>query len=233
MFNFPFPIYLVGGAVRDKLLGNKINDLDYVVVHDSFDEVVRAVEYLGGVVYVASPEFLTLRCRLPELGDVDIALARFDGEYEDGRRPSSTSSANSIIDDLARRDFTINAIAQRVPSGEIVDPFDGRGDIKEGLLRCVGDPESRLREDALRGFRLLRFSITLQFEIERQTLNALQSLDVESFSGVATERIQKELDKTLRVDPFMTFHLMNNQMSVLGDVVKLREELRFVTTTKK
>src|SRR5690606_36604279 len=120
-----------------------------------------------GTVLVAMPG--------PAGGEVHVTTFRVDLDYRDGRRPSAVQFSRSIIDDLARRDFTINAIAWDPEDDEIVDPFGGREDVRARLVRAVGDPVERLREDALRALRAVRFATQLGFDIDLETWRAIEA----------------------------------------------------------
>src|SRR6478735_1674813 len=156
--------YQVGGCVRDSLLGVESKDIDFSVEAPSYEAMREAViERCGGnpeSIKVDKPEFATIRAIDPKLGGVDFVLCRKDGAYSDGRRPDSVEMG-TLLDDLARRDFTVNAIA-RADDGSLIDPFNGQADLKLRLLRCVGGVD-RLREDSLRMLRAFRFAITKGF----------------------------------------------------------------------
>lgn len=182
--------FLVGGCVRNLLLGRRPKDWD--LCSSSPPEKTAALfpkSYPTGIkhgtVTVSSGGRL-----------LEVTTFRLDGPYEDGRRPDYVKFVSSLEEDLSRRDFTINAMAMDA-DGNIYDPFGGRRDLERKLIRCVGDPDKRFREDALRMLRALRFSAELDFEIEEKTLEAVRRLSPR-VSGLASERIQAELCKTLR-----------------------------------
>ena len=152
-----YKTYLVGGAVRDEILGKPNKDLDYVMLAPSFDAMRGALLDAGCKIFIEKPEYLTIRANHPILGSVDFACARADGNYSDGRRPDSTDITSDLVKDLSRRDFTMNAILREPETGHVIDFFDGIADAKAGLIRCVGDPAARFREDGLRILRALRF----------------------------------------------------------------------------
>jgi tRNA nucleotidyltransferase (CCA-adding enzyme) len=129
---------------------------------------------------------------------VDFVLCRKDGPSTDGRRPDFVE-AGTILDDLARRDFTVNAMA-RDEDGVLLDPHGGREDLEAGLLRFVGSAEDRLAEDALRAFRALRFSVTKRFTITDETAEALRAMHAEAFDAVSTDRMRDELHKMFSTD---------------------------------
>lgn len=198
--------YQVGGSVRDRFLGNdKSKDIDYAVEAASFDMMRMAILQQGGKIFVETPQYFTIRANVPNLGACDFSLCRKDGVYTDGRRPDSVEVAN-INDDLARRDFTMNAIAIDMQTQNTLDPFNGINDIENRIIRCVGEPLQRFTEDKLRVFRAVRFAVTLDFEIERDTMMAM--VEVNDFSGVATERMVVELEKMFAVNTNRSLDLL-------------------------
>lgn len=156
--------YLVGGAVRDRLMGIEPKDLDYAVEAPSFEAMLEWIRERGKV-FLVENEYLTVRAHIKGKQPADFVLARKDGDYLDGRRPD-TVTPGTILDDLARRDFTVNAIALDEDTGDYIDPHGGRRDIEQNLLRCVGLASDRIMEDALRMLRAMRFSITKGFKLE-------------------------------------------------------------------
>lgn len=181
---------LAGGCVRDSLLGRRPSDWD-IASSASPEEVLalfpRCVPtgIKHGTVTVLSGG-----------GSVEVTAFRAEGGYSDHRRPDSVSFGCPLEADLARRDLTVNAMAMDA-AGEITDPFGGRDDLRRRLLRCVGEPERRFYEDALRMLRTVRFSAQLGFEIEPRTLEAMRAL-AHLASGLSAERVRDELLKTLR-----------------------------------
>ena len=181
---------LAGGCVRDSLLGRRPSDWD-IASSASPEEVLalfpRCVPtgIKHGTVTVLSGG-----------GSVEVTAFRAESGYSDHRRPDSVSFGCPLEADLARRDLTVNAMAMDA-AGEITDPFGGRDDLRRRLLRCVGEPERRFDEDALRMLRTVRFSAQLGFEIEPRTLEAIRAL-AHLASGLSAERVRDELLKTLR-----------------------------------
>jgi len=129
---------------------------------------------------------------------VEVTTFRTEGAYSDGRRPESVEFVTSLEEDLSRRDFTINSMAAS-PAGEVIDPFGGAADIENRTIRCVGDPESRFSEDALRMFRAFRFRAQLGFSIEPETLSAIYA-NASKAGLISAERVRVELEKTLMSD---------------------------------
>lgn len=210
-------LYEVGGCVRDELLGVKSKDIDFSVVLDNEDKVVacamnesyydymvRSLEIIGVKVIrdndgvPVGAEFLTVRGIHSKRGAVDFVLARKEGDYSDGRRPDKVE-VGTLVDDLARRDFTMNAIAKD-ENGALIDPFNGRKDIRDGIIRAVGDPIERLTEDALRAVRAFRFAVTKGFYIDGSLAAAMESFEVCNAIcyKISDERIQAELSKAFR-----------------------------------
>ncbi|MDR0452758.1 MAG: HD domain-containing protein [Treponema sp.] len=180
--------YLVGGAVRDLLLGKKAADWDLAVdarpeeVMSMFRRVIPTGIKHGTVTVVYKGV------------SVEVTTFRTESGYSDGRRPDRVEYAPSIGEDLSRRDFTMNALAARLPSGKLVDPFGGAADIKSGTIRCVGRPAERFSEDGLRPVRALRFASQLGFSVERETLDAIPGA-LGITAKVSPERIRDEFEK--------------------------------------
>lgn len=190
--------YLVGGSVRDKLLGIKSKDNDYVVMAKSFGEMKQAIVDRGGTIFLETPQHFTIRATIPGMGACDFVLPRVDGFYGDGRRPDSVS-VGTLMDDLARRDFTVNAIALD-ENGDYVDPHNGKQDIEDRVLRCVGKAYDRFNEDALRLLRALRFTITKGFLPHSDVENCLANpnLAEKLQYNVSDERKREELHKCFK-----------------------------------
>lgn len=186
--------YVVGGAVRDEVMGKKPHDYDLTTpllpeeILDLFPDYTTFRE---------GEKFGTIGVMTGE-GPVEITTFRIDGDYEDGRKPEEVTFTPNLIDDLKRRDFTVNAMAYSKEEG-IVDPFDGRGDLKRGVLKAVGDPEERLREDALRILRAFRFSGQLNLAMEEDLLSAITS-EKERLRLLSKERIADEMGKILLLE---------------------------------
>ncbi|MCL2196963.1 MAG: HD domain-containing protein [Treponema sp.] len=187
-------IYLVGGAVRDMLRGEKIHDWD-LATDATPDEVTAIIQSNKGKVIPTGIKHGTVTV-LYKKNSAEVTTFRTEADYSDGRRPDKVSYAKTIEEDLSRRDFTMNAIALRLPSGEVVDPFKGAKDIKAELIRCVGDASQRFSEDGLRPLRAVRFAAQLGYIIEQKTLDAIpDALSVcEKVSG---ERVRDEFEKII------------------------------------
>lgn len=192
--------YLVGGAVRDRLLGLEPKDLDYAVEAPSFSAMIREIENRGGKIFLESPEYGTVRAKLPELGTADYVLCRKDGYYSDGRRPDSVAPG-TLMDDLKRRDFTINAMALD-ENGSLVDYFNGKNDLLYNkVIRCVGDAKDRFKEDSLRMLRALRFSIVKELRLYGDIDDIFYDHSfINLLDNVSKERIREELHKCFKFD---------------------------------
>ena len=182
--------YVVGGCVRDMQMGLPPHDWD--VTTSALPEETMAL-----FPHFAIPTGLqhgTVTVRSSGVS-CEVTTFRTDGDYPDHRHPAAVTFTRSLREDLARRDLTVNAMAMDA-AGALHDPFGGREDIRRRVLRCVGDPERRFREDALRILRTLRFSATLGFAIEPETHRALRT-QCGDLRYVAAERVQEELTKLL------------------------------------
>lgn len=183
--------YLVGGCVRDLLMG--IPPHDYDITTNALPEETKEI-FSSHRVIETGMKHGTVTV-LVDREPFEVTTYRLDGKYTDRRHPDSVEFTSDLHEDLARRDFTVNAMAFS-KSGELIDPFGGKADIEKKIIRCVGDPEKRFSEDALRILRALRFSSTLGFEIEEKTAEAAFALR-DTLSYVSAERCFSELSKML------------------------------------
>ena len=186
-----FAAYAVGGCVRDTLAGREPHDWD--ICSAARPEQVHGV-FAGLDVRDTGLKHGTVTLFL-DREPFEITTFRVDGRYSDGRRPDSVAFTDDVTLDLARRDFTVNAMAYS-PAAGLVDPFGGREDLKNGVLRCVGRPEDRFSEDALRILRALRFAARFGYAAEPGTDAALRAL-APTLSRIAPERVRVELDGVL------------------------------------
>lgn len=182
--------YLVGGCVRDALLGRDPDDYD--VATSATPAEVEALFEQTAPVGAAFGTVLVLSGGM----EIHVTTFRADLEYVDGRRPSAVRFSATVEEDLARRDFTVNAVAWDPLRGAWVDPFGGREDLRRRLIRAVGEPSERFREDALRMLRAVRFAATLEFDIEEETWEAIQD-EAERARRLSGERVRDELMKIL------------------------------------
>lgn len=185
-----YEAWCVGGCVRDTLLSRVPEDWD--VTTSALPEETLAV--FGGSAIPTGLRHGTVTVRT-ETGGVEVTTYRLDGEYRDHRRPETVTFTRSLEEDLARRDFTVNAMALSL-RGELRDPFDGRGDLRRKLVRCVGEPDRRFGEDALRMLRGLRFAVVLGFSLDPDTAESIHR-NRDLLAEIAAERIQTELWKLL------------------------------------
>jgi poly(A) polymerase len=187
-------LYLVGGPVRDLLLGRRSSDLDFTT--DAHPTEVKKLLRRAGAdhIFAIGEKFGTIG---GVFGDdvVEITTYRSE-EYEPGSRKPKVEFGHSLEGDLSRRDFTINAIALEIPAGRIVDPFDGQEDLKVRQIRAVGVPEDRFADDPLRLLRAVRLAAQLAFEIEPATKGAIAAC-ADSLASISRERIAQEMAKLL------------------------------------
>ena len=183
--------YIVGGSLRDMLLSQKPHDFDLA----SSAEPLRVCEIFSDMHVIKTGLAHGTVTVMSKGNPIEITTFRVDGEYRDMRRPESVIFTRRIEDDLSRRDFTVNAMAYNETDG-LIDLFCGKEDLKNKVIRTVGDPYERFSEDALRIMRAFRFSAQLGFEIENKTLEAAGAL-AERLSLIAKERIFSELIKLI------------------------------------
>lgn len=185
-----YQVFVVGGAVRDILLGNKPKEFDMAT--DAHPQAVREIFSRTVPTGIKHGTILVLEAG----GEVELTTFRSDGNYSDGRHPDEIHYADSIEEDVSRRDFTINAMAYDIQKKNIIDLFGGKEDLAGKLVRTVGEPHERFREDGLRVMRACRFSAKLSFAIETKTFRAIaECKDV--FAKVSVERVREELNGIL------------------------------------
>jgi tRNA nucleotidyltransferase (CCA-adding enzyme) len=183
--------FLVGGCVRDRLLGRAVNDWD--VATDAKPEVVMGLFSKTIGTGLQHGTVTVMEGGLP----IEVTTYRVEIGYSDGRHPDEVRFTRVLEDDLSRRDFTVNAMAWDPAAGEIRDPFDGQGDLARRCLRAVGTAQERFDEDGLRSMRAVRFATVLDFALDPATEAAIPEA-IETFRKVAVERIRAELVKLLR-----------------------------------
>lgn len=186
-----YSAHVVGGSVRDYLIGRELGDFD--ITTNALPEETKRVfsEYRTVDTGIKHGTVTLVLNGTP----YEITTYRVDGDYLDNRHPESVSFTTSLADDLVRRDFTVNAMAYD-PYGGLVDLFGGREDLKFGVIRAVGDPYKRFDEDALRILRALRFASVLGFDVDTDTLKAARAL-CGRLSAISKERIYTELKKLI------------------------------------
>lgn len=235
----------VGGAVRDRFLGLNSKDVDFVAIptqqfetaDDAFNALVAHLKETGFKVFLETPQFFTIRAQVPDGNPLkektnvaDFVLARKDSKNSDGRRPDFVLPG-TLMDDLTRRDFTVNAMA--ILNGELIDPFGGREDLQNNLLKFVGNPRDRIAEDGLRVMRALRFSVTKNLDIDDFTWKQLNNqFAAEMLMKVSVERVREELEKMFLFNTRESMWIIN----LLDDCVLnaiFRDNLRLMPTLKQ
>jgi len=207
-----YQCHLVGGAVRDILMGRAHTDYD--IATDALPAQVSAV----------FPRVIPTGIRhgtvtvLFKGTTFEVTTFRAETGYSDGRHPDAVTFAPSILDDLSRRDFTINAMAYDLLANRFTDPHGGRADLAAGIIRAIGDPSERFREDGLRPLRACRFAAQLSFRVEADTRNAIP-LALEILAKVSAERVRDEILKILAAPlPSVGLTLMR-ETGILGVVL--------------
>lgn len=243
-----FSFYEVGGCVRDEIMGLKSKDIDYVVVADEEllykttnpDEIFYVMQnYLekqGYHIWLTTPECFTIRARFPDNHKhagmtADFVLARKEeGYYPGTRRP--IVKAGTLLDDLTRRDFTMNAIAKD-KDGKYYDPFNGQMSIFWGVLATPLSSQTSFDEDPLRILRAIRFSITKGFSIPLEMQNLIYSYGYETkMRVVSEERIREELYKCFKFDSFKTMETLSYYKPLMTYIFK-NTKLWLEPTNKK
>src|SRR5450631_26037 len=222
-----FQAYLVGGCVRDLLLGRAPKDYD-VATNATPDQVMSlfpetyAVGAQFGVVLVPAPETEGARDGLNEVGAkshaVEVATFRSDIGYSDGRHPDEVRFSRDPREDVARRDFTINGMLLDPVTGEVLDFVGGRKDLEAGIIRTIGDPEQRFAEDKLRMLRAVRFAARFEYTIEAETFAAMQKLS-QQIQVVSRERVRDELTRMLTEGHGRRAFLLLDQSGLLQHVL--------------
>ena len=218
-------LYIVGGAVRDHLLGRKNNDYDFCTdakpeeVIPMFRRVIPTGIKHGTVTVLFKGD------------SFEVTTFRTEGAYSDQRHPDSVTFVTDLSEDLSRRDFTVNAFAADCLDGSIIDLFDGMKDLKAKTIRAIGNPRERFEEDALRLMRLARFCSKLGFEPDPDTKQAATQLSA-SISNISQERIYDELSKILMTEkPTVGLRLLED-IGVLEHILPELTECRRIEQTK-
>ena len=208
-----FEAYLIGGCVRDMLIDKKPKDWDITTnaapeqIIELFEKTFYENDY--GTVGVVNED-----TEHEELKVIEVTPYRLESEYSDNRRPDGVKWSDNLEDDLKRRDFAMNAIAYSVSRKTLVDPYNGQKDIKDKIIRTVGDPYDRFSEDALRILRAVRLATELGFTINTQTQEAIKKTG-KTLKNIATERIRDEFIKIIQSDEPMRGLIMANELGVL------------------
>lgn len=217
-----FEAYLVGGCVRDMMLSREPKDWDVATnatppeIQGLFAETVYENDF--GTVGIKND------IEGSKVGIIEVTTYRIEGKYTDKRHPDDVKFAKTIEEDLSRRDFTVNAMAMGM-DGAVIDPHGGEGDLREGIIRTVGNAEERFSEDALRLMRAVRFSVQLDFEIEFNTRRAIVAKSRE-LELIAKERVRDELAKIIMTPRAAKGILLLEELGLLENVLpELREGL--------
>jgi len=203
---FSFEAYVVGGCVRDSLLERIPHDWD-ITTNAKPEKVISIFKEMGFKVIETGLKHGTVTVMI-DSEPFEITTFRIDGGYSDNRHPDDVVFTTSLKEDLARRDFTINALAYNNKVG-LVDYFNGVLDLDCELIKCVGNPLNRFKEDALRILRTYRFASQLGFDIEEETLSATIILS-DSIKNISMERIRDEINKILIADSNIFWGLVHN-----------------------
>lgn len=220
-----FSAYVVGGCVRDSFLGKVPNDWDITTsatpeqVENVFSDctVIKTGIKHGTVSVVLKSE------TDEHLSVFEVTTFRIDGVYRDNRHPEFVEYTDDVVSDLSRRDFTINAMAYN--SSEIIDPYNGKDDLDHKIVRCVGNPDDRFREDALRVIRAVRFALRLGYTIEEETFHAMRR-NLVLVKNISKERVCDELTKILGDSSFPE-RRTKQYTELIGFLIDLIESLSF------
>ncbi len=222
--------YEVGGALRDAFMGRQSKDLDYAVEAPSLEVLQLELVRRGLEIFLVKPEYLTIRAKTRGGLVADYVLCRKDSAEGDGRRPASVDPA-TIYEDLARRDFTVNAMA-RTEAGQLLDPYGGREHCASKTLEFVGDPRQRIREDGLRVLRGYRFMVTHDLLPTTDTEDALNSsLAASMLHRVSPDRMREELAKMFAHDTLKSMRLFRDLSTMIHRAI-FRDGLRMMPTMR-
>lgn len=203
-----YEAFIVGGCVRDSAIGLTPHDWD-ICTNAKPEEIKKCFENFN--TFDSGIKHGTISVVLD--GEVfEVTTYRIDGTYSDNRRPDSVSFTSDITQDLARRDFTINAMAYNEQSG-LIDPYGGRNDLSDKIIKCVGNPDFRFNEDALRIIRALRFASVYNFDIDDKTAKSIHK-NADLLNNIAVERISVELNKLL--SGYGAEQILNNYRDVIA-----------------
>ncbi len=226
-----FESYLVGGCVRDLLIGRKPKDWDITTnakpeqIQELFPKTFYENDFgtVGVVNEEISCETLNSGFSRETLQVVEVTPFRTESKYSDFRHPDIVEFGNSLEEDLKRRDFTMNAIAYDVYKGQLIDPYKGQEDIKDKIIRAVGDADERLKEDALRILRGIRFSSELGFIVSSETMEAIQK-NSQLLENISKERIRDEFVKIIMSNNPMIGIVLCQKFNVLKYIIPELEE---------
>jgi tRNA nucleotidyltransferase (CCA-adding enzyme) len=221
-----YQLYYVGGYVRDKYLKLKRNgDIDFAT-NAKPDELMRLADENGIKARIVGRSFPVVLFHIDGV-DYEVATYRMDGDYSNHRHPDTFEFADTLYEDLKRRDFTVNAMAIDAYTNRLVDPHHGLGDMALRILRCVGDPKERFNEDYLRILRFFRFVAQLGFDPDEAALEEIAS-NPRRVAGIVPERIREELIKIFKTQfPSRAFRLMY-ETGVLKEILPEVSQLYLV-----
>lgn len=229
-----FEAYLVGGCVRDLLMGVKPKDYD-VTTNATPEEIIALFpktfyeNSYGTVGVVTCGEDLGTICTDETVKIVEVTPYRLESSYSDNRHPDTVTWSKNLLDDLSRRDFTVNSMAYNPVTHEIIDPYNGQKDIENKVIQAVGDADTRFNEDALRLMRAIRFMSQLDFDIESVTRESIEK-NSQLLNNISRERVRDEFVKLLMTDFPMRGIAMMKETGLLEYVVP--ELLRGVGVTQ-
>lgn len=233
-----FNFFEVGGCVRDALLGVQSKDIDFAVEAPSFQAMKEFFTAQGFQIFLETPEHQTLRAKFPkghpnEGMVADFVLCRKESGYSDGRHPDEVQPG-SIFDDLARRDFTVNAIARNLATGELLDPHNGQQDLADRVLRCVGSAKKQIAEDPLRALRAVRLSLTKGLRLHEDVVAALHDPELPGrLASVSTDRKREELAKAFKANTLAAFRLIASLPPALQEAIFADSALWLKPTTEQ
>ncbi len=228
-----FEAYTVGGSVRDMLMGKEPKDYD-ITTNATPEQIVSLFpktfyeNTFGTVSVVTCGEDLEIVCTSEAVRIIEVTPYRKEGVYEDARHPSSVTWASALKIDLERRDFTMNALAYDFTKGQAVDLFKGQEDIKDKVVKTVGNPDDRFQEDALRLMRAIRFCVQLDFELDPVTRESLEK-NAHLIKKVSWERIRDEFSKILMTEVPMRGIVLLSEVGLLQYIVPELEKGKGVT----
>lgn len=208
--NKGYTAYIVGGCVRDAIMGKSPHDYD-ICTSATPDEMKEVFKEYDVIETGLKHGTLTVK---GEDDFYEITTYRIDTEYKDNRHPDKVIFVDDIEKDLARRDFTINAMAYNKKTG-LIDPFGGEKDVKDKIIRCVGNPDKRFNEDGLRIMRAIRFASVCGFSINKDTENSIHK-NKSLLNNISQERITSEFCKMLTT---ADFNLLNNYKDIIGEII--------------
>lgn len=241
-------LFEVGGAVRDELIGVKSKDIDYAVEMDTtispagaaYEQMNLTLQAEGFEIFLETPDCFTTRAKFPKGHKneglvADFVMCRKETGYIPGTRQPIVE-VGTLMDDLERRDFTVNAIARDIETGELIDPFNGQEDLMKKKLRCPISAMTSFNDDPLRILRAIRFSITKDLQPDNDIITAFEFFDVEKLKVVSAERMYEELKKIFQHDTLIAIKALNEIKNFTGlDILGIAVEngIRLEPTMKK